>query len=177
MLEIVMAMPVVLIALGMLVQMMATGGGLRDAGREDGIASTAAQTAIEEMRNERFRDILPLYNSDPLDDPGGPGTAPGSTFDVRGLTALDPNLPDVIGEILLPTWNAGSEVAPSWQVREDVANPLLGMPRDLTGDAVIDELDHANDYTLMPVTVVLRWRGKLGPRELQLSTVLAELYE
>ncbi len=169
-------MPVVLVALGMLVQMMSTGGRLRDAGREDGIASTAAQTVVEEMRNENFGSLLALYNSDPLDDPGGPGTAPGNTFNVAELAGLDPNLPDLIGEVILPTWNAGSVVAPSWQIREDVPNDLLGTPRDLNGDAVIDDLDHSGDCTLLPVVIVVRWRGRLGPREIRLCTVLAEFY-
>ena len=176
MIEVVIAMPVILLALGMLVQMMFAGGGLREAAREKAIASTAAQTVIEEMRNEDFGQLLALYNSDPFDDPGGPGTAPGHVFDVSELTGVDPTAPEVIGEIILPTWNAGSEVAPNWQIREDVANPSLGMPRDLNGDAIVDDLDHAVDCMLLPIMIVLRWRGSLGTQEYQLSTVLAEFY-
>lgn len=176
MIEVVIAMPVVLIALGMLVQMMTTGGGLREAGREEAIASTAAQIVIEEMRNEDFAQLLALYNADPLDDPGGPGTAPGHVFDVNELTGVDLNAPGLIGEVIMPTWNAGSVVAPNWQIREDMVHPGLGMPRDLNGDAVVDDLDHAVDYTLLPVMIILRWRGSLGPREYQLTTILAEFY-
>lgn len=169
-------MPIVLVALGMLVQMFTSGTGLREMGREDGIAITAAQTVVEEMRNEDFRQLLALYNADPFDDPAGPGTAPGNRFDVTDLLELETDPDGVVGEVLLPTWNAGSEVAPAWQVREDLDNAAVGTPRDLNGDAIIDDLDHAADYTLLPVVIVLRWRSRLGPREIRLTTVLAELY-
>lgn len=176
MVEVAIAMPIALIAIGMLVQMFAGGSGLREAGRESGVAITAAQSAIEKIRNEDFRQVFALYNEDPYDDPGGPGTAPGHRFDVADLVEIDSDPDGVVGEIILPTWNAGSAVAAHWQVRENAVNVPLGMPRDLNGDAVVDDEDHSADYTLMPVVVVLRWRGRFGPRELRLFTVLAELY-
>lgn len=175
--EIAVSMPILLIALSMLAQMLIAGSGMRDAAREAGAASAAAQSMIEEMRNEDLRDLLALYNADPLDDPNGPGTAPGCLFAVEGLDLREGDPDGFVGEIILPALNAGSEVAADWQIREDLDDPRLGTPRDLNGDAVIDDADHAGDYTMLPVVIVLRWRSKVGPRELQLFTLLTEYYE
>ena len=136
--EVLISMPIVLVALGVLIQILSSGNGLRKLGREQWVAANATQTALERMRNEDFRDIAVLYNADPLDDPGGPGTAPGHRFAVEGLTAIE--LDGLVGEIRLPLWNAGSPVAPDWQIREDIDIPSLGTPRDLNGDSIIDDL-------------------------------------
>lgn len=173
-LEVVVAMPIVLVALGMLSQLLFSGTGLRQSGREDWTASAAAQDVVERMRNETFADLFALYNADPFDDPGGPGTAPGATFSVPGLTPIDGQL---VGEVLLPIWNMGTEVVPDWQLREDQEDPDLGTPRDLSGDSVTDDVDHSGDYSLLPVFVRLRWRGASGPRELRLRTMLAEMWK
>ena len=175
-LEVTVAFPIVLVSIGMFVQMLTGGTGMRDASREAGAAITAAQTAIEEMRNERFDQLLPLFNADPLDDPGGPGTAPGHRFRVDELVPLAAAADGMVGEIILPVRNAGSEVAPDWEIREDLVLPELGMPRDLNGDAVIDDLDHSDDVSLLPVVVVLRWQGRLGEQEMRVFTVMTELY-
>ena len=44
----------------------------------------------------------------------------------------------MIGEVLLPGANVGTEVAPEWQVREDVVDVELSLPRDLNGDSMVD---------------------------------------
>ena len=176
-LEVVIAGPIVAIALGMFVQMLGAGVNLRSVVREEWIASAAAQDAVERMRNEEFRDVARLFNMDPLDDPGGPGTGPGPRFFVRGLQQTVPGADGLVGEILLPITNAGTEVAPDCVVREDLVNDDLGTPRDLNGDCVVDGLNHNDDYTLMPVIVRLRWQGKHGARQFELYTSLAELRE
>ncbi len=170
-LEVAVAVPIVLVALGMFVQMFLMGSGLRGSGRDSWAASGAAQTLLEEMRNEDFGDICRLYNADPFDDPAGPGTSPGNRFAVPGL----PPLEGMVGEIVLPITNSGTEVVPVWELREDVEQAALGMPRDLNGDILVDALDHSEDYTLLPVELRLRWRGVHGPREFSLYTVFAEL--
>jgi len=63
---------------------------------------------------------------------------------------------------------------PSWQLREDYVSADWGMPRDLSGDSVIDDLDHSLDVILLPVTVRLEWRGSFGPRTYQIQTMLAD---
>lgn len=170
-LEISVAMPVVLVALGILVQMLTAGMGIRTGGQQDWAANSAAQNALERMRNENFSQIFVLFNSDPFDDPNGPGTAPGSTFDVPGLTALGA---EPVGEIVFPQVNVGNEIVPVWELREDAVIPELNLPRDLSGDRVIDDQNHAGDYTLLPVLVRVRWQGLSSPRTLSLQTILSE---
>ncbi len=55
-LEIAVAMPIVLIALGLFVRMLFAGTQLRSVSREDWICTSAAQNLVEEMRNESFRE-------------------------------------------------------------------------------------------------------------------------
>lgn len=171
--EVAIAMPIVVIALGMFIQMITAGSGMRGEARDDWAASAAAQDLIETMRNEEFRDLVRLYNADPFDDPGGPGTAPGNLFAVASLSPLEDGGP--VGEVFLPIWNRGSEVVPAWEVREDIADVQLGTPRDLSGDSVVDDVDHIGDYTLLPIRIRLRWRGSFGRRTFELHTVLSEL--
>jgi len=173
--EIAVALPIVLIALGMFVQMLSAGTELRRGCAEDWSAGAGAQQVLEEIRNEPFRDVFRLYNADPFDDPAGPGTAPGASFTVEGLMPR-PDDPDrAVGSIVFPFVNVGSEVAPVWQVREDMVDAELGMPRDLDGDVLVDDLDHSDDFTLLPVLVRIQWQGRHGPRELRLHTVFSEL--
>lgn len=172
-LEIAIAMPITLVALGVLVQLLFSGAGLRESGRASWQASSAAQDTLERMRNEDFGSLFVMYNSDPFDDPNGPGTAPGATFEVEGLTGVDG---EPVGEVILPTWNSGSEVVPVWELREDRDDPVAGTPRDLNGDSRIDADDHSGDYSLLPILVRLRWRGPGGVRELRLRTILTEMW-
>ncbi len=79
-----------------------------------------------------------------------------------------------MGEVILPFVNVGSEWTPIWHVREDQVNGDLGTPRDLNSDTLVDAFDHSADFSILPVTVRIRWQGKWGPRTFTLSTVLSE---
>lgn len=129
--------------------------------RESGLAVDAARTKFEEIRSEPIEDVFARYNADPTDDPGGVKTAPGRAFavvnDAHGLTG--------IGEVIFPV-NAGG------QLREDMNLPELGMPRDLNGDGVIDNLDHRDDYIILPIRVRMTWRGASGERDKVITGVL-----
>jgi hypothetical protein len=46
------------------------------------------------------------------------------------------------------------------------------MPQDLNGDGLIDDLDHRDDYVILPMTVRVTWRGTTGERDFQLTGVL-----
>ena len=48
------------------------------------------------------------------------------------------------------------------------------MPRDLSGDSIIDDLDHSQDFIILPLTVRLEWRGSFGPRTYEIQTMLAD---
>lgn len=181
---------------------------------ENGIAANAAQTAIERMHNEDFHEVFALFNDDPSDDPGGPGTAPGHRFAVDELPALDTAADGLVGEIYFPAaWigpdkgevqvplpidapdpaplsgrgaAAGNDkealngdggapesgAPPTLQLREDLTNELLGTPRDLNGDSIIDDQNHGGDYVILPVRVELRWASRLGDRKYAVQTIL-----
>ncbi|MEM1451161.1 MAG: hypothetical protein AAF957_04870 [Planctomycetota bacterium] len=169
------AMVVFSVATAILLQSLAAGHGLRGSAQEEWLATSIAQNTLEAMRNEAFRDVVRMYDADPFNDPGGPGTAPGATFAVASLDPAPDDADGFVGEVLLPVVNVGSEVAPNWQVREDLGERLLGLPRDLTGDAIIDAANHADDYRILPVLVRVRWNGRCGVRELRFFTSLTEM--
>ena len=58
------------------------------------------------------------------------------------------------------------------ELREDVVNPLLGLPRDLDGDGKIDSVDHSGDYMMLPVTIRVTWNGVAGPMTYEVRTFL-----
>jgi len=60
------------------------------------------------------------------------------------------------------------------QLREDVVDNALGMPRDLNGDGVVDTNDHSLDYRLLPVRIRFDWTGKGGRSTLEIKTLLAD---
>ena len=123
----------------------------------------AGMQLLERIRGLSAADVYATFNSDDSDDPLGVGTAPGSTIVLRG--SGDPDGPGVIvGEVHFPMV--------SGQLREDVADPLLGTPMDLNGDGAIDSADHSGDYVLLPVRVRVRWRGVTGLRTVDICTVL-----
>jgi hypothetical protein len=119
------------------------------------------------MRCLPFRQLWALYNDDPADDPAGPGTAPGPHFAVSGLDPLEGDSDGCVGRVRLPSAEG--------QLREDADDEGFGLPRDLNGDTLIDERHHADDYAILPVLVELEWRSSLGPRRLQMHTMLADL--
>jgi type II secretory pathway pseudopilin PulG len=230
--ELLVVMAVMTVAITMFTSMVVQTARQRGINRENAIASNAARTMVELMRNEDFRDAFALYNSNPADDPGGAGTAPGSAFAVPQLTALASDPDGLAGEILLPviveetekgtaTWGVttldttavtevldgllgavggllgggggggllggggggllggggggggGGGTGVYYTLREDFVDARLGLPRDLNGDSLIDDLDHSLDYVVLPVHVRISWRGAFGPRHYDLYTQIA----
>jgi type II secretory pathway pseudopilin PulG len=139
---------------------------LSAAGHERDLATNAARQILEQMRTEPFSKIFSLYNEDVNDDPAGVGTAPGADFDVTGLEAKAADGDGKPGEVIFPM--SGTEL------REDIADTLLGMPRDLNADAVIDAVDHAGDYLVLPVVIRVEWIGVAGEETLEIRTLLTE---
>lgn len=167
--ELAMAMTILSVAFLMYASTSISVNRQREASRESSIAAFAAREVIENLRAERIEDVYAIYNPDPADDPGAPGSAVGHRFPVPELNPV-PGMPDgMIGEVQLPVM----EVAPGvWELREDLVRPDLGMPRDLNGDSIIDSVDHADDYVQLPVRVRLDWRGRYGLRSLKMDTFL-----
>lgn len=135
--------------------------------RELALAEHAARQVVETLQAAEFENVFELYDSDPGNDPDGPGTGPGNSFEVTGLDTLVDDADGAAGEIVFP------EGAPG-VLREDIQLPVLGMPRDLNGDGGTDGLDHSDDFQMLPVLVRVAWRGSSGPATLEVKTILAD---
>jgi type II secretory pathway pseudopilin PulG len=175
-LEIVVAMPIILVSASLMVGTLLAATRQRTVNGESARAAEVLRSTLELMRNEDFRFLAALYDRDPFNDPMGPGTAPGGAFDVRGLRPVQGDPDGRVGEVLLPLVDAApvGSVLPQWELREDLNDAGLGLPRDLNGDGAVDDLTHADDYRVLPVTVVARWQGRFGPRTLRMHTLFTE---
>lgn len=137
--------------------------------QERSLAIEATGNLVEELHAVPFGEAFALYNGVGYDDPEGNATAPGNTFQVEGLepiVAADGTVLPV-GQVLMPSSTG--------VLREDMTLEELGMPRDLDGDLVIDDVDHSRDYMVLPVIVRVSWESRVGPRSFQMQTMLAEL--
>ncbi len=135
--------------------------------KERTLAMEAAMNLLEAMRAEPFRELAVKYNAWTKDDPLGTGTAPGHRFDVPGLEPLPNNPSGMVGTIILPTDRE--------KIREDLAMPELGLPRDLNGDFLIDNRDHMLDYMILPVVVRIEWQGAAGASELEVTSMFSAI--
>lgn len=135
--------------------------------REQGTAREAARWRLEELRGTVFEEVLARFNEEPGDDPAG-GTSPGAHFDVPGLDPRPDDPDGHVGEIVFPLSEDG-------ELLEDLELERLGMPRDLTGEGDIDDIDHALDYRLLPVLLRLQWRGASGNASFEVVTVLKRM--
>ena len=163
--ELSVAITVLVIALCATASTVVTTGALNRQSRETEVARKAAASAMEALRNTPFANVFAQYNASPDDDPLGPGTAPGQFFAVGELTPVAGAPGGAAGRIFFPA--AGPDL------RENVVDATLGMPRDLTGDILQDGFDHASDYRVLPVRVRVSWTGVNGERFLEFQTLLS----
>lgn len=137
--------------------------------QERAVAAEAAMNRMEALRATPVELVFALFNDDPSDDPAAAGSGPGATFDVDGLRPIldgqgDP-LP--VGRVLLPGEGAVLD--------ETLVQPEFGLPRDLDGDLEVRPGDCSDRYLVLPVTVRVEWRSRLGDRAFELSTLLVDL--
>lgn len=123
----------------------------------------AAIAKLAEIEGTAFDKVFATYDEEKTNDPNGPGSAPGAAFDIAGFSP--PSGVAKVGSIVLPVVGT--------QLREDVAIPELGMPRDLNGDGKIDAVDHSGDYQLLPVLLQVQWKGIDGKGSLTIPKLLA----
>lgn len=138
--------------------------------RERAIAAESVMNMLESMHAVPFEQLYALYNSNPDDDPNGPGTAPGNFFHVdrlEPLPAAKGREEAWVGEILLPGTGPG--------LFENTDLAELGLPRDLNGDLAIRETDVAGSYQVLPVIVKVRWLSKGSERTLAMPTIFSGL--
>lgn len=168
--EMLLVVSVLLVAFTVMSQALVASMGLTESNRGNALAMDGLQQRLELMSGvEDFRTVFPLFNDDPTDDPPGV-VAPGGNFQVFGLEPTEDDPDGFVGETVFPTLIELGDI----ELREDVALPELGMPRDLDGDGDVDDEDRTDDYELLPVILRVRFRGQHGPRELELHTLLAD---
>lgn len=161
--EVAIAASVMVIGLLGFMQVIAMSVGSSTANRHADLATQAAREVIEQVQAATFSTLHTTYGVPPG------GAVPGNAFDVPGLDP-DPSDPDGrVGEIRLPVVATGGGV----EVRENLQQPELGLPRDLNGDGNIDGLDHSADMQILPVLVRLRWRGSTGISRMEFRTLVA----
>jgi prepilin-type N-terminal cleavage/methylation domain-containing protein len=164
--EVLIAVLVLVMALSAFIRSLVGTVQLGRSNRESALAMEGARRAIEGLYAADFDEVYALYNSNAADDP--PGDAPGPSFEVAALEPLASDADGMVGEVRFPTVGSGAGL----KLREDVVDVGLGMPRDLNGDAAIDGLDHAGDYSFLPVEVAVRWQGRSGAKEITLKTLV-----
>jgi hypothetical protein len=162
MVELLIVLVVLTISVGMLTSTVTSTSHVAPLQRENALASEAARTVFETMRMQPFEQLFALYNEDPDDDPDGSGTAPGPWIDVPGLVPADVAAP-AVGRLRFPTRDG--------ELREDIEDVLLGMPRDLTGNGEVGDRDVSTNYLILPVEIELEWQSTVGPRSLRLHTM------
>ena len=161
--EVMIALTVVSVAVYMLSSTITATMVHSSARKERTLSVETAMNVLEHMRAVPFEELFVLYNDNPDDDPDGPGTAPGSTFAVPGLNPREGSA--AVGTVLLPSLDG--------KLRENLNIPELSLPRDLNGDLVIDAFDHAEDYKVLPVQILVEWTGSSGEGHLKMSSMFS----
>lgn len=135
--------------------------------KERTVAYNAVRAVIEEMRQTEFAQVHAIYNDDENDDPDGPGTARGPSFEVDGLHGVDGR---PVGRIEFPdeSFDGG------FVLREDIRDEALGMPDglDLDGDGEINGA--VETYVILPVRIILEWREGTSSVTMRSHTFLTE---
>ncbi|MFT4647207.1 MAG: prepilin-type N-terminal cleavage/methylation domain-containing protein [Glaciecola sp.] len=161
--EVMIALTVISVAVYMLSSTITATMVHSSARKERTLSVESAMNVLEHMRAVPFEELVALYNDDPDDDPKGPGTAPGPTFSIKGLSPREGA--QAVGFVILPMLEG--------QLRENLNMPGLSLPRDLNGDLVVDSEDHATDYKVLPVQILVEWGGASGSGHLKMSSMFS----
>lgn len=162
--DICVAVAILAVALGTLIGTVFHALRLEQANEETAAASQLIRSMLERIQTTAFADIYATYNATPDDDPV-PGADPFAALLSEDRLLTLGKKDGAVVTVLFP----GAE---SGELREDAVDTRMGMPRDLDGDGAIDAGDHADDYTLLPLTLRLEWDGSSGTRSLEMSTIL-----
>jgi type II secretory pathway pseudopilin PulG len=164
--ELMLAMVVLIVGVGATLGSLSSFARLEQSNRETTLATLAARRTIEAMQAEDFRQVFAFYNENDLDDPPGV-QIPGPGFVVAGLDPRANDLDGQPGRVVFPV-----PVGQPGFLHENLDASEDGLPRDLNGDGLLDDLDHALDYVVLPVRVRIEWRGAAGDRLIEMQTVL-----
>lgn len=157
--EVVVA--VAILAIGMLSQasLTVTHVGQSALNKASRLAIDGIHNQIEDLKNHAFADVFKDYQGTPLQH-----------FAVPGLEPQDSDPDGAVGEIIFPT--ASDPLVGNLVLREDLARPELGLPRDLDGDGAIDSTPKNATYQLLPVMIELRWKSPVGDRSMRVAVML-----
>lgn len=130
--------------------------------RETGHAEL--QQVWEDLYSLGAAEAFARYNAYDSDDPDGPGTAEGPTFNVHGLSPLTSH--PAVGRIEFPPHTQLVPGGPIY-IAENTVDEVLGMPRDLDGDGTVSSGVEASRIGLLPARIVMEWQGAGGEQVLQ----------
>ena len=167
--DVMMAAVVLAIAISGMSGAILVGMSLNRVNHDTALAQQAARRVIEEIESRAFSETFAAYNANVGDDGGLTSAAVGANFAVAGLEPMTGDADGMCGRVMFPTQTVGAVE----QLREDVVDAALGMPRDLNGDGLVDALDHAANFRLLPVRVRIEWKGSVGPRTIDIETMLS----
>lgn len=167
-LEVLIAAAVLVVAILAAARTTVSGLDLEKSNHDAMIALQAARQKIEVLRSETLGQVFARYNAVTSDDPGGAGTAPGATFTVSELRPRA-GAATAIGRVLFPVAANSPGV-----LNETVNAPFFNAPADLNLDGDSTDANVNATYRLLPVTVRVEWQGAQGPRQVEISTLLAE---
>ncbi len=158
------------LSIGLLAHGLLTVNSLTQSGlnRERRLALEGLRSQLEVMRSWDFSECFQAFDPSTSNDPPG---APGARFDVLGLEPTRPG--DRVGSIVFPV---GPDLLGSTDpvLREDLADPALGLPADLDGDGSIDNLPKNERYVRIPVILEAKWQGVRGEHSVRVATWLGE---
>lgn len=138
-------------------------------------ASNLARQMVEQMHLLGGGLVFATFNSDPADDPAGVGTAPGPVMNLNqfranfGLSTThqvdrEQQLEGLQFSVALPLSGG--------QIRENLVDPGLGLPRDLNGDNAVDGADHSADFMVLPLSIRVQWTAPEGVRQITWQTMV-----
>lgn len=162
--ELMVVVTILTIGLSLTANTLTSTGRLVPMNRETARALESATAMSEMLRSTTFTEIYARFNDDPDDDPDGAGTAPGASFAAEGLKARPDDADGFVGRIVFPEQDG--------ELREDVDDEDLGLPRDLNLDGSVDALDHSADYEILPYRVRIEWRGRTGDRSIEIHSAV-----
>jgi len=151
MVDVALATVILVVAAGGLISTVISTSKLSRVTEESSDAYEAARAITETIYATNPGEVFATFNAAPF-------------FTVPGLNLQDGDADGFVGQIIFPT--IGGEL------REDSVNAELGMPRDLNGDGVIDALDHSDDYTILPLTLRMQWKGVSGNEAADLTMLI-----
>jgi len=171
--EVMILAVLLLVAIGGLSGAVLSSLKLSRATEESSRADEGVRALAARMQNTDFSEIFWTYNGSTADDPDGPGTAPGNTFDVPGLAPRRDDPDGRVGRIVFPSVDLGGGLE---GLAEDVVDPRLGIGeegRDLNGNGAFHDV-LTNDYLLLPVRLIVEWTGAGGNRVYELDLLLVQ---